>query len=659
MKNGSTTLAWLVLATLVVFPGFATAEDPDPCNFKNGGTPEGCFEKAFSEFCGSFPVGGSVPPVCEKTEEEEFKAKRGLRWLALEERCVSPQDPDPACTTFDRVKDHEVVQPVVLVYDHSSRTWRAHGKLDQERIDRDVAGKPTVSLGRREELIVVVDNTNPLLYTLTAGAATEVDIPELVEVKKLAALLGSNIGSLVETLNAEREARPPGDPGTDIFMVLQKALLDLQKSSSKVSCSTAMITDQTSRAGHFIQRLELGGVAEYPIKLNPVECDDLATSDLEIQSDAAFESLSRQLRAAREPGDLCLPFLQAAERAFGGDFAKGDDIRKAVLDAEATAPTCTQEMKEVSDNLLRPLRAMRAALEQQPQPADLATQLRILAKPFLGETKKLVALITRYGEIHTGATTLLGKRDEVRKAASQVELFERRVRQHLLAGLQECSDRTLGQCVTAKSVSRRLVLANEFKPVRWDKIQNHSLVLEANAPLASVVVPSRPAKSEAPYSLDSITRDLWGIAASVVTTRIVEPTFTAVSDGAEDPTFTIKKTDKETRAGEVALLVDYGLGLALFQKAPTWVHGLGIEFGAGTDTDQPAFFGGISFRIGRFVRFGGGITYQQVTELEGQHEGQTVSSATDLRTRDDFTGKPYFSFSVALEAFSLFSGGDE
>lgn len=661
MKNCRTKLSWLVVAILTAFPGFARAQNPDPCDFQKGGTPEGCFEEAFSVFCGSFS-GVDVPQVCEKTPPpgDELKVKRGLRWLTLEEYCLPRSQADQACAIFAKSKDHPAVRPAVLVYDHSNRAWRANGSLDAERIERDVAGKPTVSLGRREELIVVVENTNPLLYTLTAGAATEVDIPELVEVKKLAGLLGGNISSLVETLNTEMAVRPAGDPNNpDFFMVLQQVLTSLQSASENVSCSTARITDQTSRAGHFIQRLELGGTAEYPIELSRKNCANQAVADLVTQSDKDFENLARQLREARAPGDLCLSFLQAAEKAFGGDFSKGDDIRKSILDAEAAAPTCTAEMRVVSAQLLGPLRAMQAAIEQRPQPADLTEHLRTLARPHLGETKKLVALITRYGEVHAGATTLLGKRDEVRKAATQVELFERRVRQHLLATLQNCSDATLGRCVVAESVSRRLVLANEFKPVRWDKIQNHSLMLEANAPLASMVVPSGPAKSEAPYSLDSITRGLWGIAASVVTTRIDEPTFTAVSDGAEKPKFTITKTDKETRAGEVALLVDYGLGLALFPKKSTWVHGFGLEFGAGTDADQPAFFGGLSYRIGRFVRLGAGISYQQVTELEGQHEGQIVNSATDLRTRDRFTAKPYASFSVALEAFTLFSSGDE
>lgn len=656
MKNGL-----LVLAILAAFPGFATAEDADPCDKKNGGTLEGCFEKAFSAFCESFQADGDFPPVCEKAGND-FKVKRGLRWLALEERCVSPQGLDQACSMFNESKNHPAVQPVVLLYDHFSRTWRAHGRLDPERIERDVAGKPTVSLGRHEELIVVVDNTNPLLYTLTAGAATEVDIPELVEVKKLAALLGSNISALVQTMNAEMADRPSAAPDKPTpFTVLQSAFDRLEQASKQVNCSTAVITSQASRAGHFIQRVELGRTADYPIGESGKGCEGLPATDLGAQSDKAFETLSRELMTP-DPS-LCIPFLQASERAFGGDFSKGkesrEEIRKAILDSDATAPVCEEEVKEVTQTLQVPLNEMRNALDPPLGPEELEKRLRKLADPHLGTTKTLVALITRYKEIRTAAAAVLGKRDEVRKAASQVELFERRVRQHLLAKLQNCSDSTLGQCVVTESISRRLVLANEFKPVRWDKIQNHSLVLEANAPLASVVVPSRPAKSEAPYSLDSITRKLWGIAASVVTTRIVDPTFTAVSDGAEDPTFTLKKTDKNTRAGGVALLVDYGLGLALFPQASTWVHGLGIEFGAGTDTDQPAFFGGISFRIGRFVRLGGGITYQQVTELEGQHEGQIVSSATDLRTRDDFTGKPYFSFSVALEAFSLFSGGDE
>src|SRR5690349_11860924 len=285
-----------------------------------GETSQACFDRAFARLCAA---SDPQPSLC-------VNGKQDHRWLLLSEHCASHAGEPCELFTSANAKDSGLA-PTVLAYDHPSGIWNARNALDGDRIEKDAAGKPTVSLQPDEELVVVVENTNPLLYTLTAGAVTETTIPELTELQKLAGLLGGNLQAFLRVAADESESLS-GSGLEDFIDSLRDKAMGLQTATAQVKCLVEQTAARSSQIADFVQAVELQRDATFSLA-PPVCGSGAAQVALSVSSmSAGFESLSLAYRDVADTALTCTPLLEPVVRLAGGDTGKLSDLQKAILD---------------------------------------------------------------------------------------------------------------------------------------------------------------------------------------------------------------------------------------------------------------------------------------------------------------------------------------
>lgn len=597
---------------------------------------------------------------CAETAAEtgcKSRTEAGYQWLKLTGYCQGSRTNQPSCQSYAQIKDN--CAPLVLAYDHPTGLWNARGALDEKRVAKDVAGKPTASLARREELWVIVERTNPLLFGLTEGAPSEADVPELAQLKKLAGLLGGGIQAVLRT-QAMSETQMAADAtaqGIDDFLqeyrqAVQRRVEELGRSVGALRCEVDQTTLQLSRLTAFAQAIELDDTNAKYI-WSPATCSPNGPAFSRSQLDTILEQLS-----VLSGQGSCLPALKAARKVVTGDPApaKRQDLIDAIAEyrAEVTNPACN----ELGNLALGTLEGRFSALESVIED-DSAVRTILESDDFRGMRRILSAAIElaeREEALLKDTTTLLTQRDTARKGMAQVEVLEKRLHGARLA--------PRGIELAIADVDRRLILDTPARILHIDKIQSRSIKLAAHGAFATVV-PVRSTPVEAGFALDSLARSLWGVSGSVIWTSLSSPTFSAVNDSSMPNKLVIAETDEETRAGKLALLLNYNLGRRLsptggwlgrkFGPRGSWfAQAWGIELGAAADTSTPGFFGGFSLRLSKYVRLGGGWTYQQINDLRGQELGQEVKAAGDIKKRDRFELDNYISLSIAIESINLF-----
>jgi len=128
------------------------------------------------------------------------------------------------------------------------------------------------------------------------------------------------------------------------------------------------------------------------------------------------------------------------------------------------------------------------------------------------------------------------------------------------------------------------------------------------------------------------------------------------ADGTTKTVKVITKTDEKTRAGELALLANFGVIGWLAPEAPPLIRRIGIEVGSTVDVNKPAFFLGLSVPLTRFVRIGGGFTSQRVTQLDDSNKiGSEVANTDAIKKRQGFENGRYLSLSISLGSIGLFN----
>lgn len=659
---------------------------------------------AFINYCGS--TAPDQPEIC--TSQPSLARK----YLALEAVCPAGST-EAYCIDFEKIpqlKGYEVVIPLVLALDHQTGRWSTRNRLagaTEPRIKLDVAGEPTVSLAKQEQITVVVEKTNPLLYGAVAGKPTEENVPELANIQKLLSLLGGNIASFLSTVATEKdrvEAMSLNDL-TQYLVELETQATTLQNTLELVKCRAGQTAVQTSRAVVFIQGLELGNDAEYlfepPLPSNATqECSNVRRPRADHIAEA-FSQLQENIFILQSEVEGCAARLDATRAVITVDSVDSASVRAAILQREKVMPCGSETLETYLNSIIEdiedPLKDAELAVVQMRVDAARLKELEALSTPSADEIKErdklrddkkkalqkqnehlakmrlaladerardhnllnVSNLLKRMAALRAEAEVILATRDTVQKAAAQIEVFERRLDRYRMYKLDNCPG---GPCVKKSSLDLRLILEPQLKSVNSTKIQKHSVTIKLDSPYAAQVIATRAAELKADYQLDSVLRGLWGISASVIYTDLASPTFSAVADENDPMKKVIAITDETTRAGDIALLADFRLGQWLacrksYDGCSSKSRFFGVEFGAGV-SDDPAFYAGISLRPSRSWRLGFGYTYQQVKELRGQQLGQVVASTEDIRRRDTFEGDWYISLSFALDSLSLFSAGD-
>jgi hypothetical protein len=578
-------------------------------------------------------------------------ARQGHKWLVLEEYCQSNSQ---TAWCKDYTTAHEANKPLVLAFDHPTGRWYAsHGlaALEKRRIEKDISGLPTVRLKKSEDLIVMIERTNPLLYSLKVTESKEEDIPDLARIQELVDLAAGYVATM---LKVQQEKV---DPST---MTTMTAVSDDQAKTPKreeleelmkiLSCYVAETDEQQFVISAFLQSLVLGKEEPYSIDVTcpamvdwakPIKPKDaLAVKYLE----KVFRELTAAyLELAQDPF-VCGEAFQTFENALNSDPKQRPAFNATLAKFRAQKKVdCKKRALELANEF-----------DQAIQPVERASDANFPAelKKLKGDTDlrtKIQGAILYAGaeaKLLESVKNVLPKRGEIHKSLAQVELFERKLERHRLP--------THDGTNAGNKVEKRVYLTRDATPTRWDKTQTHSIKIEGDEALLGRVAASLPKETTTSYKVGSDSNSLWGIGAALTQTSLKDPTFSAVTDPDNAGQKIIGKTKEDSRAGQYALLFDYQIVQHLAPGAhPAW-RALGLEFGAGLDSDDPSLFAGVNVRLGRWVRIGAGITSQSVTTLAGgQRTGDTVAQDSDIRTKETFEEEPYFSLSFRLESIKV------
>jgi hypothetical protein len=195
------------LAVLALLAGQPAAAPPD--------TPEAALEEVFADYCGTVPN----QPACGRSD-----TPAGYKWLLLREACAAPPAPD-VCPRFAAIRSQ--TEPPVLAYSHRDGTWRATFAFEVNdtatwAFDRDADGTPVVTASRSDDCLVIVEDTNPLLYDVRLGKITETENGLAGGLSDLAALLGDTLTVAAPLVGRRRTGIAP-----DPFDVLGRTMTEL------------------------------------------------------------------------------------------------------------------------------------------------------------------------------------------------------------------------------------------------------------------------------------------------------------------------------------------------------------------------------------------------------------------------------------------------
>ena len=588
-------------------------------------------EKAFEDYCKVLkPL---APSVCRRPGGTPTE----LKWLHLDLYCSADATPDDCvCDPFERVRDSTAAP--VLAFDHQAESWRAYsgvpplGRVSKgQNLEKDISGNPTAYLPKGAELLVLIERTNPLLYSVTLGESKEADIDGLADLQKLAGLFGGVLGAAARTrADAGRTLSMPGGlhqlvPSTVITM---NVLDGLEKEFSEARNLVRKLTKASTSAVATIQENELG-------RTQPATaCAPDAPTVSEVD-----DQLIRLRREIDKISPDCRDHLPAFEQYVSLLEAEPGKWPKLKSRLRAHLDTSSCDIKPGSLQVYDGTDA--STLKESVEGIDNDTDLQGERNRFLDDALRQVEFRRGLDELIASAATLVKDWPVTVKTAGQLEVFERR-----------CSEAIVGT-----SIGSWIIADDRQFAIRWDKMQVHKLKLAVDSPFSAYVATARSAKLEPTYKVAWRGGPLFDVGFGVTYTSLRAPTYGAVEDPSDSDAKVIAETDEESRAGEFALFLNYRVFQHLWPKTRSWSVHPALDLGAGLDTDAPSFFAGVSIGVGRFLRLGAGRTWQQIKVLEGQTVGQSIGSADDIKTRDKFEDETYFMVVFSFGSLKPFSGG--
>ena len=580
-----------------------------------------------SRFCGDRGMSSDDP------------RREAFQWYVLRERCRLAGAP-AYCKDVEHASTNRRV--LVLTYDHSSARWDLEGTKTETRSSLDANGRPTVYAGSQDSVLVVITNSNPLVYGSSVGEVREEEIAQIGALQSLMTGLGTALQSWL-ALAGQRMAEAPAPPralaGLDLEVSEAIAAVVAERERrvmllSDESLSTKRAIDAVARCREemlaLLQQLELGHPSAYSCRSLPQPTTPLS------------RSITAGLRQRYE---------EAAW--FGADYKPA--IARFLALLQMASPTPAAVRSAVAD--------IEQALSGVPRPGSGAPVLttligeiqkaldRIARAPdveaALGEEARRFSNLDRALDLHPSELKLtaavdgvLAKAAAINLAAAVLDAAERRYADNLIGGVPR-----MWFEVTPPS-----------NDVSWDVIRTYPVSIAADAPYADQVALAHPAKSATGYALASTSSRLFGVDVGVTATNIVDREFAAVADPAQPKQKVIEQTGQTNRSGQFGIFLDYWLVQRWHESAEYWPIRPGLQIGAALSSDNPAVHAGGVFEVARYARFGAGVTFQRVTRLDGQQIGDPVSSSDDIRTRDRFERGWYVSFAFALDSLSLFGG---
>lgn len=562
--------------------------------------------------------------VCDTAEWdiENCPSLQGAeRWAAVVMWCRANPTAE-GCQAALALKD----QPVVIAFNHDTRSWRGVYGVEPGDIDLSKDGAPNVLSSNGRNVVAVIESTNPLLYVAVAGAITETDAEVVADLAKLLGPLGDAITGIM----AHSEALL-SETTTARVQAAQDAI-------EPVRCAV----EHWTRAQVFIQRVEKRRGAEYEQlaqKCNKIGSDTLVTQ---------FTVIENALQALRDPA-LCVAQAKLLH-AFLDTSPRNVTALETARNALALGAACETKFADLLANIDTRIRGLKAAQTE----AQIMAAQQAWREEGQADRADLQRLIDVESVISRGDALLVAaKRTEIRNLIGDIERFETR----LVRTLATLDPKTQSKAVVTADVPDWFVVPNGTIAVAWEQNRARTLNVKKTSEFADGIVAQRPADVATSYGAASLSASLVEVNVSLTHTQLSSPVFDMVSE--PDPANpgmrrnVIARTDEEERSGKLAVFAAYPV-LHHF-TTESWARRVGLELGVGTDTNNPALFLGASWKLNRAIRLGLGSTWQQVKALDGQNIGDPISAATDIKRQNELENSWYASFSFNLGSLGLFN----
>lgn len=715
-----------IAAALIVWPRVAPAQTAAPPAEKPGANPVWSTETVFTEYCGE-PDANQW--LCARkgrlTLSEQWEIVDGYCRLAL-----TPAERDArqgtaaAFLTHARPVSRETavcahhdlaLAPMAVEYDFQTGQWSSSNKGAEVR-KRDIRidplfGYPTAFLQKNDQLGVIVNHINPLLYQVTRGDLKVEDIEQVKGLQQLLGSLGPLLGGLVgdlgepgekkrggisalQELHNKLEVPPTTASSQDAYnedLALAVMLKEMLRTAIEpLEGDLRRLTDERRRLQLLAQELQDGGA--------------WLTGPLEepLENPAHWAKLFGDAETGIKPVgtlDGCHAIYEAFAAVVTTPADKALDVHGAAIKFLQLHPLLTPAEPALDQTpcVLRSyIGVLKPAVEAIATVAALAA--RDPAAPYEGGTTRSV-LITRQAEAreaHLGrALTLqriarqlvstkdaakeaLKQQDDTRKAALALHLTADRVRM--------AERRVVGN--QRYIVNRLFVQERQFE-ADWTKVLTESIKISVSSQYADQIPTERARETVTSYKVRREGSDRLSFGVGLIYTRMANPAFaaadpdpkanTSISQSTTDDvsipgtkiTTTVTKPelkviaqkDSTSLAGAYASFVNYRL----------WVpRGVALngQFGVALSAANPALYFGMSVNAGQLVTVGFGCGAFRVKALGvGADNKQQKVNDTLVTGNDDIRldnkwatcfsdGKHawYLSLNLNLSGLSLFSG---
>jgi hypothetical protein len=616
-----------------------------------------------------------------------------LAFLSAERANAQPAcDPEVEIKRFLKAEYGRGPQ-TVLAFDHQTQQWSAYiwkdnrlSSLGSPDFESAFTNKPRLFLPKGEQPIVLVVNTDPMLFATSFTGATEAPIEDLASLQKLAGLLGGFVSAKVALLPPEFDPQAAGralsatvriamapekrvqadanlwDPVKSLLEQLKKptedigtALDTLKKPGGELEAQLQTINAANAEIKNYLQMIEsrsAGGIeprsrfdqlASSPSQLAEVEkrFDEIAAAAAALQNvkpvcPVALAALRDAARLFRTPlPDNKLPEKRAAVDAFLKALESIDaDPGCAALNAPVLK--IKESLKELHRDGAGPPSAQGATPEQD----------RAL-RPLVEGLNAYLSQVDQRSTALKATNELMAKRGDTSKVAGAVDVTLQRRKDHLLSN-DPCSLVTGVLEVTRPGAGDT--------DLRWSQVRSEGFKIVVDSPYKDSVTLNNHATDLTPgYELRRAGRWDFDVDVATVYTELADPEFSAVDDdkSATTPPI-IEQTGEKTRAGELGMFVSFQRRLTGRDQ-----FSFGPQIGAGLSTDHPAFFAGFGIGISRYAKLGFGWTWQRVKELKDNKIGDPVAKTEDIKTRDAFDDNYYISLSITLDELPFFKAPDK
>ncbi len=558
----------------------------------------------------------------------------------------------------------------IAALDHVTNEWTGwswDGKclddLPKGSFDIPATNDPTLLVQRGGRASIYLINTKPLLYATKQGAVTVTDISAIEDLKKVLSLFGGFISgaaqmrqqSLTATdlrthalFEATDEADEFGRAVAEVITVLENEKVSIGKATDETVAASkelAKILAAVSTARETIaQQLQLIENEPKSFSRASLAAIRVTTSDLmKAQAELASKAETAKAVAARCPKTIS-SLRQALVWKIDGvpvTLFRSEGYRAAWSDVSAALVAASGECGDVGVHVQTVGRWL-IVNPPSPRPADAATQTLFL--PLFRASDDFVSLVAKRDGAVAKAAEATEKNTAVLKETVQVSNFVTDLDKYL----KGVPDGDMADCLLVRGVAPIWELDYAHLVIGPTKVRNEEFTVTVR-PAFSGQIERQLVDRSGKFHLKKTNVDL-DFDTAVTYTRLYESTYKAVKAVETDTHFTIRETERKTRAG--------GLALFVTGRAQRRARGLGLQIGFGLDTANPSLYTGLAWRLGDYAKISVGETLQRVTKLtNGQFVGQSdLLTAEELATRDGWTSRPYIALSLTLDNLPIFSG---